>query len=317
MDITAANLDILFRQASNLYQGALESTQVIYPEIATIFPMATQEITMAFLDRVPLFRKWHGNRNLNNGFAHSRTLVAEPWEGNVVLDKFHIEDENLAVFGLGMQQLGEAAKKWQDTMLMPFIASGITSVLGYDGVAPYSTAHPLLGGIAGGIPNGAPTTQSNLFLSTALTYDNYTSVRQAMRAWVGADGAPLGITPDVLMVPPQLEGAAKLILEADFLANIQATPNAPQTNVWKNSARLVVNPWLASKPTNWWLLDTSKVIKPFGVFQRQAPTMTALTSPTDANVFMNHQFIWGAEARGTVAETVWWLSAAATSAGSY
>lgn len=317
MDITAANLDIIFRDAQQTFQSALEKTPVVYPEISTTLPMGTRQTTQAFLDRVPMMRKWLGERVINNAVAHSRTITAEPYEDTLSLDKFDIEDDQLGLFSMGVSMLAEAGQKWPDQLVARYIKEEASVVNGYDGVPFFSTAHPILGGVAGSPPAGAPATQSNLAVNTALTYDNYVTARQNMRSWLGADGAPIMAQPDVLMVPPQLEGTAKLILEADFLANIQAVSTAPQSNVYKGSAKLIVNPWLADFPVNWWLLDCSKAIKPFIFYQRSAPTLTALVNPSDPNVFMNHKFIWGLESRGNSSESVWWLAYAATANATY
>lgn len=319
MDITAENLDIIYRQASNAFQQALTGTPTFFNDICTTVPMGSRQMTNAWIDRIPQLEKWLGPRVVANILAHSRTITADPYERSIALDKFDIEDDQMGIFIMGVQMLGEAAKKWPDNITSKFIANEASVVLGYDNVPVYSTAHPLLGGADGGLPVGAPATQSNLFVNTALNYQNYQTVRATMRSWVGADGAPLLIEPNVLMVPPQLEGTGKLILESDFLAQAAttATSNASTTNVWKNSAKLLVNPWLSNMPNNWWLLDTRSVIKPFAHYLRTAASMTALTSPTDPNVFFNHQFLWGVEARGAASETVWWLSAAATSEAAY
>ncbi len=319
MEITAADLDILYRQVDTRYQSALIGTPVYYKDIASVIPVGTEQITMAWLDRIPLMRKWHGNRVINAAVARSRTINMEPWEDTVGLDLFQLSDENMTVFGNTVAALGEATAKWQDQMLRNFITLEANTVNGYDGVPVYSTAHPLLGGVSGGIPTGSPSTQSNLSVSTALTYDNYIASWQNMAAWVGPDGAPMASIPDTLMVPPQLAGTAKLILESDFLAAgaLTSTSNASQTNVWKNSTKLLVNPYLSSMPNNWFLLNTSGSVKPYAVFERMAPSMTALTAPTDANVFMNHQLLWGSMARGNSSESVWWLSYAATSEAQY
>lgn len=319
MDITAANLDIIYRQASSAFQAALTGTPTFYQDICTTIPMGSRQLTNAWIDRIPQLKKWLGPRVINNVFAHSRTVTADPYEDTVSLDKFDIEDDQLGMFIMGVQMLGEACKKWPDNLIAKFLRDEASVVLGYDDVPVYSTDHPLLGGVDGGLPDGAPATQSNLAVNTALNHANYGAARTAMRAWKGADGAPLMVEPNVLMVPPQLEPMGKLILESDFLAQFAstATSNAAASNIWKNSAKLLVNPWLSDMPNNWWLLDTRSVIKPFAHFLRTAPSMTALTSPTDPNVFLNHKFIWGAEARGAASETVWWLSYAATGEAAY
>lgn len=318
MDITAANLDILFRQAQINFQGALLKTPVISPLIATPLQMGNRQITNAFLDRLPMMREWRGNRVINSPMAHSRTITAKVYEHTYGVSKWDIIDENLNLFSMATQMQGEAVAKQPDQLNWEFIqTAAAATTLGYDGVPVYSTAHPLLGGVAGALPVGAPATQSNLAVSTALTYDNYVAQRAAMRSLVGADGAPLMVTPNILMVPPQLEGTAKLILEADFLSNVGGNTTAPQSNTFKGSCDIVVNPWASLWPNNWWLIDAGQVVKPFVDWTLTPGTFTPLTSPSDPNVFMAAQFLFGVESRKAASESVWWLSRAMTSEAAY
>lgn len=66
----------------------------------------------------------------------------------------------------------------------------------------------------------------------------YASARAAMMGFTNDEGVPLGITPTHLVVPPTLEASGKAVVEAQFNA-------AGASNVWYNSAKLVVVPWLA------------------------------------------------------------------------
>lgn len=318
MDITAANLDILYRSAQINFQGALVASTRVTDQICTPLPMEARQITNAFLDRLPMMREWRGNRVINNPVAHARTITAKPYEHTYGLSKFDVKDERLALFTMATKMQGEAVSKQPDQLNWEFLQiAGSTAALGYDGVAVYSTAHPLRGGISGGIPVGAPATQSNLAVSTALTYDNFVAQRAAMRSLVGADGAPMMVTPTHLMVPPQLEGAAKLILEADFLASIQGVSTAPQSNTYKGTAGIIVNPWMTTWPNNWFLLDLSSVVKPYIDWTLDPATFTPLMAPTDPNVFMAAQFLFGVESRKAASESVWWLSRACTSEAAY
>ena len=72
----------------------------------------------------------------------------------------------------------------------------------------------------------------------ALTAANYAAAREAMQEYKADGGRPLGIMPNLLVVPPSLEQEAREILIAEKLAN-----NA--SNVWRGSAEFVVSPWLA------------------------------------------------------------------------
>lgn len=318
MDINSQNLDLIFRAAANNFQGALDKSPTIYQDVCTTLPMATRQVTQAWMDRIPMMRKWVGNRVVTNANAKAKPYLAVPYEQTLSLSKWDIIDELLGVFNLAVQMQGEAVAKQPDQLLWDFMQIAASNdALGYDGVPVYSEDHPILGGVAGGVPAGTPATQSNLFVDSALTYDNYVANRAAMRSWKGADGAPLMITPNLLMVPPSLEGQAKLILEADFLANINAVATAPQTNTFKGTAKILVNPWMADWETNWFLFDTTKAIKPFADNELTPPSFTYLTSPTDPNVFMMAEFLYGAERRNVVCETVWWLGAACTAESTY
>ena len=325
MDINQSSLDILFRGVRLDYQSAYDATTTWYDQVATTIPSGdVRSVTYGWMDRLPIFREWLGNRVVNAASTHVRQVVNKPFELTVALDRFDVEDDQFGIFQYAVRSMGEQARKWPDQRIAQWMRSDASTVNGFDGVPQFSTAHPTLGGDVvgsayggfGGI-TGVPATQSNLATSTALSFDNYVAARAAMRNFRGADGQPLGVTPNVLVVPPNLEGIGKLILEADFESNINGNAAAPQSNIWKNSAKLLVVPELADKPNNWWLLDTTKVVKPFLWQLRSSPQIIPRFSMTDPAVFDLHQFLYGADARGNAAETLWFLAYAATSGASY
>jgi phage major head subunit gpT-like protein len=67
---------------------------------------------------------------------------------------------------------------------------------------------------------------------------NYKIAREALMGMTGDHGRPLGIMPDLLVVPPGLEGEGLEILNAERDA-------AGATNVYKGTAELLVSPWLS------------------------------------------------------------------------
>ncbi|TWC35061.1 phage major head subunit gpT-like protein [Pseudomonas sp. SJZ079] len=68
-----------------------------------------------------------------------------------------------------------------------------------------------------------------------LTGEHYGNARAAMGEFKADGGRPLGITPNLLVVPPRLEGAARKLLEKDTDAG----------NEWYHTAKVLVCPWLA------------------------------------------------------------------------
>ncbi len=67
---------------------------------------------------------------------------------------------------------------------------------------------------------------------------NYKAARAAMGGFKGDFGRPLGIKPNLLVVPPSLEGEAVELLSAERGA-------AGASNIWRNTAEILVVPWLA------------------------------------------------------------------------
>ncbi len=71
----------------------------------------------------------------------------------------------------------------------------------------------------------------------ALDATSYANARSAMMSLTDNYGSPLGIVPDMMVVPPSLEADAKTILNNERAASGASNP-------WKGSAELLVSPWL-------------------------------------------------------------------------
>lgn len=71
-----------------------------------------------------------------------------------------------------------------------------------------------------------------------LNATNYALARSGLMGMAGDYGRPLGLRPNLLVVPPALEGAARALLMNERAAN-------GSTNEWRSTAELLVTPWLA------------------------------------------------------------------------
>ena len=87
-----------------------------------------------------------------------------------------------------------------------------------------------------------------------------------------------------------------------------STGAAPQSNVLKGTAKVIVWPSLANQAATWYLLDGSRALKPFIYQNRIAPQFSFLNKPTDTPVFMQDEFLYGVRARGAGAYGVWWTA---------
>lgn len=70
-----------------------------------------------------------------------------------------------------------------------------------------------------------------------LNADNYAAARTAIMSMKGDYGRPLGIVPNLLVVPPALEGAANKLMKNEQIDG--------SDNEWKGTAEVLVVPWLA------------------------------------------------------------------------
>jgi phage major head subunit gpT-like protein len=65
----------------------------------------------------------------------------------------------------------------------------------------------------------------------------YETARAAMLGMKGDFGRPLGLKPNLLVVPASLEGAARRILKSQLV-------NGGESNPWAGTAEVLVTPWL-------------------------------------------------------------------------
>ena len=127
----------------------------------------------------------------------------------------------------------------------------------------------------------------------ALSAAEYETARQAMMSFVNEEGRPMRVTPSHLIVPPQLEKTALDIVRADLTTG-------GVSNVWKNSADVIVAPELAKNPTYWFLTDLNKPTKPFILQMRKEAQFVALDNHEDEGVFMRKEYVYGVDYRGAV-----------------
>lgn len=116
--------------------------------------------------------------------------------------------------------------------------------------------------------------------------------------------------PDELVFALLKQGRATLCYDGqNFFDNDHPVyPNADGTG----SAATVANHDVdtSARPTNpiWYLLDTSRAIKPLLFQERKKPVLTALTGLDDEQVFTNNQFRFGVDSRNNVGFGFWQLA---------
>jgi phage major head subunit gpT-like protein len=319
MIINPANMQIFFTEVRATFWTAYGAAKPWWSQVASLMPSSTEIEQNGWPGMIPTLREWVGPRVVRNMMGKTYILPNLPFELTLDMDRFKIEDDTHGVYAPYMQWMGLQNAKWPDYMIADTLRLNLRN--SWDGVAMYATNHP--------VGDDAGSTFSNQ-LSLALTPDNFQTARAAMMKFNSENGRPLGIYPDLLVVPPSLEITALNILNASFIApqtiggNTQVGANE---NMLKGVARLLVVPELESTAASsvfagttalttggpdpaktWYLFDTSKPIRSHFFQQRDAPVFVPRTNLADPAVFDEHKFLFGSYARGNVGVSLPWLT---------
>lgn len=310
MQITDSNLRFLFNTWNFQFQEAYKTHVPWYDQVCTEVPSSGEFSTYGWFAKMPALREWIGDRVAQNLATYSQIVTNKAYELTIEVDRPKIEDDAYGIYTQQFQMLGVQAKRQPDVLMASVLRNGQSTAC-WDGVNFFSATHPnsyFTGQIT------AATQQNYWSTGLALTLDNYQTMRSTMMSYVGEDGLPLGVTPNLLVVPPQLEVTARLICESKYVG---ITPMGGITMVGQSenplfgSAKVLVVPQLSADSTTWYLLDTTKPIRPFLYQNRKSPELVMRTNVDSEPVFVRNQFQYGVDMRGAAATALWFLAAKA------
>lgn len=287
MIINAQTLRGIFVAFNTLFNKAFADVAPLYTQVATVVPSSTSEETYAWLGDIPMMREWIGERELQNLTASDYTIKNKKFELTVALPRDAVEDDKIGVYNPSIQMLGQSAALHPDQLVFGLLGDGFTQRC-YDGKAFFAADHKVGG-----------KTVSNKG-TDKLSPESYAAARASMMSLTNSKGKALNIVPNLLVVPPALEGMARKILLAD---QIDGT-----TNTLKGTAELLVVTELAAKDTAWYLLATNKPLKPLIFQERKKPAFVSKTSETDDNVFFANNYLYGVDSRDNAGFGFWQMA---------
>ncbi|WP_449105575.1 Mu-like prophage major head subunit gpT family protein [Pseudomonas mohnii] len=301
MLVNKSSIQAAFVALKTLFNNAFTAAPSTWDKIAMKVPSSTGSNLYAWLSAFPKMRRWIGEKHIKNLQAYSYSVVNEDFEATVEVDRNHIEDDQLGIYQPQAQMAGFSAKQLPDEIVYELVNNAFTKFC-YDGQYFFDTDHPV-----------ADTSVSNmstkvLSISTlAAAQASYGAARTAMRKFKDEDGRPINAIPTVLLVPPALEDTARALLTVDRLEDGKPNP-------YKGTAELVVESRLTSD-TAWFLLDTSKPVRPFIYQERKAPVFVQQTDAEADDVFNRRKFKFGAEARAAGGYGFWQMAFGSTGTG--
>lgn len=294
MEINQANLDALFLGYKATFNKSIREVSPWFPMISQDEASSTSEELYFFREERARMKPFLGERTIKApGFLGFR-LANETFEDTVEVPLDAIADDQYGKYNGMVTEMAEAAGLLPDDLGLTLIETGETSLC-YDGQNFFDTDHPV------SFFDASQGVQSNLFTAKPLTADNFQEVYAAMCNFKDATGRRMRIRPNKLMVPPRLKKTAMEIVTAALVSN-------GGTNVL---AQFDVEPWVNPDLTvddAWYLLCTTKSIKPFIRQKRQAPRIVSLDQLNSENVFKNRRVLFGSDAREKAGYGRWQLA---------
>ena len=295
MQITPQSLCDLRVAINQQFQGARAKTPSVYQQFASRTTAATKTVSFPSHAATRKLRRWDGERKVVNGKAYDYRVTAEKFELTMGIPVEEIEDDNIGAYNHLVMDMGEQTALWPDDLAFEGLLAGETE-LAFDGLPFFSNSHALKSGSA----------IDNLHASTALTKDNVAAIIELMMGYVGEDGRSLRVKPNLLVVPPALQEEGLAIV---FGSNTAA---AGITNTMQGRLQLAVYPELGASAggsdSTWYLMDTTRSVKPLVFVERSAPEMTFKNAASDDNVFWDDEVVFGVRARGAIGYGPFWLA---------
>ena len=283
-----ARIEDAMQDFKKILNSAYENVEVNYKKVSTIMLSGTKVSNYLWLGSLPKVREWIGERVIGNLSSRGYAIENKKFELTINIKRESMEDDTLGTYAPIVASIGERFKKHPDKLIFELLGEGFKNKC-YDDEPFFSDNHIIEA-------EKTKKVQSNKGTGK-LTPENYNQARCQMMMLVDGEGESLGVLPNLLVVPPQLEATAKMILMAE---TINGT-----TNINRNTSELLVVPELANYPEQWYLLDTNNTIKPFIFQERMKMEVVSVTDPKNDYVFRNDKFLFGARARYTAGYGLW------------
>ena len=290
MIINVKNVKQVFVNLKATFQKAFDQTPSDWKKIAMVVPSTGKQNDYSWLGRFPKMRKWIGDKVVKALAAFNYSIVNEDFEATVEVERNELEDDQLLGLALQASEAGQSAAELPADMVFALLNKGFVLPC-YDGQPFFDTDHPV-------------GTNNLKVGSLAEARASYGAARTTMRTFKDDEGASLKIRPSVLVVPPALEDDANYLMTAEKFPD--GTPNP-----YRNTAEVLVAPELTSD-TAWFLLDTTRQVKPLIYQERKKPTFVEQTDYNSENVFMRKKFLFGAEARVAAGYGFWQMAYGST-----
>ena len=287
-------LSAIFVNLKTTFNNAFTAAPSQWEQVAMLVPSNGKSNDYAWISTFPRMQKWIGEKTIKHLAAFKYSVVNDDWQATVEVKRNDIEDDLLGIYKPQAEMAGFSAKQLPDEIVFDLLNNAFTSLC-YDGQYFCDTDHQV---------NGASVSNKGtkkLIISTlAAAQASFGAYRTAMRSFKDEEGRPLGVIPNVLVVGPALEDTANALMTVDRLEDGKPNP-------YKGTCKVVVDAHLTSD-TAWFLLDTTKPVKPLIYQERKKPIFVQQTDMNSDDVYSRGVFKFGVEARAAGGYGFWQLA---------
>ncbi len=270
---------------------AYESVSPDWQRIATIVTSNKDQETYAWLGSVPSMREFKDER-MPLGLREEEYVIRnKTWESSISVERSAIEDDLYDQIKLRVQGLAAETRRHIDELVFTLLKNGFFTVCS-DGQYFFDTDHSA----------GESGTQSNKG-TAALSAASLQAAITAMCKFKDDRGKPLGMLPDLLVVPPDLQWTAMELLNSVYYPDTLASGQKLAGNVLRGKLDLLVSPYLTDS-NDWFVLCTKGVVKPI-IFQSRTPVEFAAVEADSESGFMRDKYHYGVRARYNVGYGFW------------
>ena len=267
-----ANIEALSMAVKATFAKGLKMTDVFYPRLTTEIKVSDKTVEYPFLGGLPKMTEWTSSRTASNIASYKYTIVAKKWANGIKVDVSNLTFDKAGIIKPQIMQMAQDAKRHYDDLIFGLINTNGTC---YDTKAMFATDHPV-----------GSATMSNKGTLT-LTSDNLLASIEQMMSIKGTTGAPLGIVPDLLVVPINKYSDAKKVVENMLVGG-------GDTNPTHKIVDIMASPYITGTKT-WYLFDTKKPMKPFILQKVQDIRFTAMDKPNDELRYEENQVRYGCD----------------------
>lgn len=295
MDLNRTNMDALFATHRVAFRDGhargrqlpaeLQAEMIKFAELAMVVPSTGASCLHGWLNQMPGYRRWVGDRQKRNVESGKLEVVNADFEATVVIGRNDILDDQYGLYTPMIEDLGAEGSDealWLDISVDALLANGKWA----DNAAFFGTTRKYG---ANTIANATTGALSATTLEAALA---------AMAVYKGHNDNPLNVVPSILLVGPSLRNTGWDLVKNQFVSSGTGKGGAIE-NRCRGRALLRTHPKLSGDYANYWFLLAQRgAMKAVACQKRQEAMLVRKDQATDDNVFEKKEIIYGGDARG-------------------